>query len=444
MPRDSTPAPTLSVRPSRAAAPKPSRKPAKATATKAKKDPATLPPGVYTILPGLKLRVAATGVRTWYAVYRLPGVSATRRQMAIGEFPRISKASAVLLAADVRRKAKAGVDPVDARRKLAAHSHDAAGLSFAVVAERWYGRFVGSRSPSWRDNNRRWLDRDILPLIGPRPAASIQRSDVIAVMERSERLLGPRHAHDVRGCMAQVLDYAMDIANLETNVAKSPVKSIVKPKATSHPTPTPAQFGQYLAAVSATQPTLSASVWLALNLLPQTALRVSELVTLRVADLRGLDSDDARLTVPAERLKGGRMENASKEPHVIPLSTQARALFAQAVECAGTSAYLFPGLSAREQTMNKSSLNRAIERLRLPFDCTPHSFRSVFSTQCRENALGSGEEIEKALHHALPSAVQRAYDHSTLLAQRRVLMQRWSNFCDTCEARAVAVEKTVS
>lgn len=64
----------------------------------------------------------------------------------------------------------------------------------------------------------------------------------------------------------------------------------------------------------------------------------------------------------------------------------------------------------------------------LGFDFTMHGMRSTFSDWATE----SGENpvfVEKALNHALGNKVQRAYQRSDCLDQRRPLMERWNKYC---------------
>jgi hypothetical protein len=93
----------------------------------------------------------------------------------------------------------------------------------------------------------------------------------------------------------------------------------------------------------------------------------------------------------------------------------------------GPSPYLFPGLGARDQPISKTAINRAIERMALPFPIVPHGFRSTFATITREHDLGSHDAIELALAHHLGGEVERAYNRATLLKRRRELMQKWSD-----------------
>jgi integrase len=155
----------------------------------------------------------------------------------------------------------------------------------------------------------------------------------------------------------------------------------------------------------------------AIRLLPHLALRIAELCRLEAEDV---DLKAAVIRIPAERMKG-------KREHIVPLSKQTMKFVREALQLRGPSRYLLPGLSARDQPISKSAINRAIERMKLPFPIVPHSFRSTFSTITREHDLGSHDAIELALAHRLGGEVERAYNRAILLQRRRELMQKWSD-----------------
>jgi integrase len=244
------------------------------------------------------------------------------------------------------------------------------------------------RSNSWKQNTLRWLDRDILPMLGDRPVAEIEAVEVLVLMEEGERRVSASHANDLRGLVTMILDHAIARGAARHNVATALRRAIPKPPSKPHPHLTEEQLGEFLRAdVEALTP----SVLYAIKRLPHLALRVAELCRLEAADV---DLKLGVIRIPAPRMKG-------RHEHIVPLSRQATKLVREAMQLRGPSAYLFPGLSARDQPISKTAINRAIERMELPFPIVPHSFRSTFATITRERDLGSHDAIELALAHRL-------------------------------------------
>jgi integrase len=374
-------------------------------------DPRTLPPGEYTLAENLRLFVQPAGSRSWRVAYRLHG---KRRQIMIGSLKEFDLDAAKSLAREIQAQVAAGKDPVQQRKAARTKATLAAGTTFRGIAEDWFRRYAALRSTSWKQNCRRWLDREILPMIGDRSVAEIETVEVLALLEASERRVGARHANDVRGLVTMIFDHAIARGAARHNVATALQRAIPKPPAKPHPHLTEKQLSAFLRAdVDALTP----SVLYAIRLLPHLALRIAELCRLEAEDV---DLKAAVIRIPAERMKG-------KREHIVPLSKQTMKFVREALQLRGPSRYLLPGLSARDQPISKSAINRAIERMKLPFPIVPHSFRSTFSTITREHDLGSHDAIELALAHRLGGEVERAYNRAILLQRRRELMQKWSD-----------------
>ena len=376
------------------------------------RDPKTLPPGEYTLAENLRLYVSPAHSRTWRVAYRLHG---RRRQICIGSLEDLDLEAARSAAQAIHADVAAGKDPVQNRKIARTKAALAAGTTFRAIAEEWFRRYAAHRSQSWKQNCRRWLDRDVLPVIGDRSVAEIESVEVLAVLEAAERSVGARHANDVRGLVSMVLDHAIARGAARYNVATALRRAIPKPP----PKPTPHLTEKQLATfLRADVDTLTPSVLFALKLLPHLALRIAELCRMEADDV---DLKAKLIRIPPERMKGGR-------EHIVPLSRQALQLVREALKLRGFSRYLFPGLAARDQPINKTSINRAIERMQLPFPIVPHRFRSTFSTLTREHDLGTHDAIELALAHRLGGEVERSYNRATLLQKRSELMQKWSDF----------------
>ncbi|MET3906084.1 hypothetical protein ABID59_000405 [Bradyrhizobium sp. S3.3.6] len=92
---------------------------------------ATLPPGSAQHylhddkLPGLAMRMRATGGRTWVYLFTKPGVRGTQRK-TLGAWPKYNEKAARKAATIAAGEVFKGVDPNDAKREAATGSREAA------------------------------------------------------------------------------------------------------------------------------------------------------------------------------------------------------------------------------------------------------------------------------------------------------------------------------
>ena len=154
-----------------------------------------------------------------------------------------------------------------------------------------------------------------------------------------------------------------------------------------------------------------------------TATRSCEVRGMRWSEL----SPDGELwIIPAERMKGGR-------EHRVPLSDQSKWVLSFAKEAVAKrlkrrpdydpNGLVFPNPSGKPLSENALSLRCRKDGLA----CVPHGFRSSFRMWAEERSSASHAAIELSLSHVVGSAVERVYQRSHLLDQRRELLQAWGN-----------------
>lgn len=80
--------------------------------------------------------------------------------------------------------------------------------------------------------------------------------------------------------------------------------------------------------------------------------------------------------------------------------------------------------------MNSQTANAALRRMGYKGILVSHGLRAIFSTAANEAGFPS-DVIEAALAHVDTNEVRRAYNRSTYLEQRKVLMSWWGEFVET-------------
>jgi len=72
-------------------------------------------------------------------------------------------------------------------------------------------------------------------------------------------------------------------------------------------------------------------------------------------------------------------------------------------------------------------------------EITGHGFRAMARTILHEELHFKPEVIEHQLAHKVPDALGSAYNRTKFLAERRTMMQQWSDYLDKLKAGAEVV-----
>jgi len=168
------------------------------------------------LLTGLFLIVQPTGKKSWAVRYRIHGKS---KKYTIGAYPIFTLAKARELAAAALRQVAVGADPAEEKKE--AETSTVA----AVVAE-----FIGKhcerkQRPRTIYENKRMLQKIVLPRWGERSIASITRSDVRDMLERIVARGSPMMANRVHEIIRSLFNWCIE----NEIVTASPVANLKKP-----------------------------------------------------------------------------------------------------------------------------------------------------------------------------------------------------------------------
>jgi integrase len=365
-------------------------------------------PGRYADGDGLLLEVSSAKSRSWLLRVQQNG---RRRDIGLGSLKVMSLAEARERARDYRKKIAQGIDPVaerQAAQKVVPTFKEAA---LAVHAEQKAGWRNGKHQEQWLQT----LELYAFPTLGRRLVSDIEGPAIRNVLAPIW-LAKPETARRIRQRICTVLDwsYANGLRSSE-----APARSVAKglprqPKKDRHFAALPyAAVPEFIGQLRGRE-----SVGrLALEALILTATRSGEI---RFAEWAELDLDNGLWSIPAARMKMGRL-------HVIPLSPQAVDVFRRATKYrAPASDLVFPGQKLK-RPMSDMTLLKIVRDLKL--GVTVHGFRSAFRDWVAEQTAFPGEVAEAALAHAIPNKVEAAYRRTDFLEKRRELMSNWASFC---------------
>jgi len=166
---------------------------------------------------GLALFVAPKGAKHWH--FRFTWKDKQPR-ISLGSYPQVSLRQARLLRDEARVQLAQGIDPRAARVARRRNGNDDG--TFAALAERWFT----FKSPRWTDapkgtawQVRLYLDKDILPKLGPLALADIGRPEVLAVLRQIEARDALNIASKVRGWLNDMFRFAVVEGKMAFNPA---------------------------------------------------------------------------------------------------------------------------------------------------------------------------------------------------------------------------------
>ncbi len=384
-------------------------------------------PGLHAVGDGLYLRVKPTGSKFWAFRYMLKGRA---REMGLGTYPAVSldevrhgegKLS------DCQKLLRDGIDPIETRKQKAVQAaiSQARHITLRQCAE----AYIHAHKTSWQNAKHlyQWnqtLESFTYPILGHLPVEEVDVSSVMRVLEPLWQTK-TETAKRLRGRIEVILDWAKarnyrDGDNparwrgLLENLLPRPSKL---KKVEHYPALPYDKIGAFMAALKQ-QEGIGAQA-LAFTIL--TASRTGEAVGARWSEV---DLDNALWTVPANRIKAGRI-------HRVPLSPEAIQILKsmQTFREGGRKddALIFPSRKQGVKLSNMSLLS-VLRRMGRD-DIVTHGFRSSFRDWCAEQTDFPREVAEAALAHINGDKFEASYLRSDLFNKRRQLMEQWGRYC---------------
>lgn len=295
---------------------------------------------------GLELRVTDTGTKSWAVRYTRKS-DGRRRRVTLGTFPATSLEEARIAAQEKLIAAARGMDPashVQERREA---------MTFREVSDEWEKRHGPNKGWKSLKDDRRMLDRHVLPQIGDMIAGEIQKRDVIRLLDVVAA------TPDARKCNSKVKRRMTHRPNRVFALVRSIFRwalgrDLVKADPTAGVS---APIAKEKARERALSRTEIGTVWIALGTAPDKkadagkgefpmtkatalAMKLALVTAQRIGEVSGMaraeyDLGAAIWVVPGERSKNG-------EPNRVPLSSLAIELIREAEMLSGNSEWLFP------------------------------------------------------------------------------------------------------
>lgn len=365
---------------------------------------------------GLHLLVRTNGSKLWQLRYRHEGKEKTA---SLGQYPEVSLSVARGKRDKARELIASGNDPVSVKRSELQAKQSANAHNFEAVAREWWVHWKVTRTESHTGYVIRRLEADVFPAIGTRPIAEILAPELVAMV----KAVAQRGALDIAKRCLQMCNQIFRYAIAHGKAARNPATDI-KPGDIL-----PARVKENYARIDARElPALlrkmegyqgRPATRLALKLMALTFVRTTELIEARWCEF---DLQAARWDIPAERMK-------MRQPHTVPLSTQAIQVLQVLQEVTGGRALLFPGERDHDKPISNNTLLKALEIMGYKHRMTGHGFRGIASTVLHEQGYEHAY-IELQLAHTQRDSVSAAYNHALYLKQRAAMMQAWGDYLE--------------
>lgn len=378
---------------------------------------------------GLYLELSKAGGKLWRWKYRFEG---KEKRLSFGRWPDVSLKEAREKRDEARKKVREGMDPGAATRKKAPACPDA--RTFESVAREW----VADRLPLWSQRHAETVvDRlvaNVYPEIGNVPVAALTAGDVLRLVKKIETRGAKEVARRVLGICSLIFRYAVALQLVPSDPCRD-LSGALAPRVKSHfaALTTGEEAGELMRRIDEYQGTAVVRAALLFS-----ALTFCRPGPIRHAEWEEIDFSGRQWIIPAAKMKLTREMKLRKEPHLVPLATQAVDLLAKLHHFTGRGRYIFPNPRDKDQPMSENAVNVAIRRMGYSREqMTAHGFRSMASTLLNEAGYRL-DVIEAQLAHTSADKIRAIYNRAQYMEERRQLMQAWADMLD--ELRAAKTE----
>jgi integrase len=370
----------------------------------------------YTDGDGMYLLVTPIG-KYWRLDYRYLG---KRKTLALGVYPSTTLAKARVKRGLAKAQIADGIDPSLVRREDKLRRSEIANQTFGRVALAWLSKTENERAATTQEKIAGWIQKDLLPYLGPLPISTLKPRDILVTVQRIEARGAIESAHRVRQICGQVLRFAVASGLVERDVSADLKGALATPQKTNYAAITdPKRVGELMRAIYGYQGHPYAAA----------ALKLSALLFVRPGELRAaeweeIDFEKAEWRIPASKMK-------MKTEHIVPLSKQALQILQKLEPMTGHAKYVLPSIRTDDRCMSENTVNAALRSMGYTKqEMTAHGFRAMARTILDEVLEERVDLIEHQLAHAVIDPNGRAYNRTAHLPARKQMMQRWADYLE--------------
>lgn len=391
---------------------------------------------------GMYLLVTPSGGKLWRWKYRRP-VTKKENHLALGSFPEVTLKRAREKREVARALLAEGIDPGEQRKAQAAATLERMENTFAAVADELLRQRAAKIVAGTAARERRLLEKDLAPYIGSRPIAEVTAPELLAVLRKIEARGTVETAHRAKQLAGQVFKYASATGRVPTNYnpAADLGGALAQPEGRNFATVYDPKNGRD--DLGKVADLLCALHGYKGGPVVQAALKLAPLVFVRPGELRKARWADIDLDAKEWRY----IASKTKQPHIVPLASQAVAILSNLQPLTGRGEYVFPSGRGRGRPMSENAVNAALRYMGFDGETmTGHGFRALARTVLDEVLNFRPDYIEHQLAHAVKDANGTAYNRTAHLPERRKMMQSWADYLDSLRdgADVIAIKRKAS
>ncbi|NOD97180.1 integrase arm-type DNA-binding domain-containing protein [Ruegeria sp. HKCCD6228] len=360
---------------------------------------------------GLTLIVQPGGSKTWVWRYRH---ESKQREMTLGSYPAVSLADA-RQRVETQRNLLEGENVTPDVAEMRAAVQARSGLTdttFAGVARAWLVRECPHWAKKTYDRARNRIELDAIPLIGEIEVKDITALDIKAVAYRIADRGSHETARRVIRIIRQVLLFAEGVGLISAIPGAGVIKDF-KPKPKEHHPAIvePERLALFLQALEAwPHPTLGKPL---VQIVAHTGQRVGEVRRMKWSDIN-----------MGERVWNNEVTKTGITI-AIPLTDPVIDILNALYKLNGHREYVF---ASESDFVSEPAAMNMIRNIGFDGETNGHGLRATFRTLVVEKLAFPKEHAEAQLSHASKEQHGRAYDRTIFLAQRRVMMEAYSQF----------------
>ena len=354
---------------------------------------------------GLYLRVDTFGRKYWILRY---WEQKKEHQISLGPYPDLSLKDARIKRDEIQTARAKGQSP--SRKTVQAPQ------TFSQTANEWLTVRMKDKAENYLRTIRFRLNKYILPALGDWPLKEITSGNILQVCRHIESTGHDETAKRVKTVIGQIFRYAIAAGYTDTDPTAA-LLGALRPRNNKH-------------YATLTNPDEIAILMRAMKAYPYTVMRCAMLFSVytfaRPGEVRAAEwseiHDDV-WDIPAGKMK-------MKRRHIVPLSSQVKAVLDELRPITGNGRWLFPTPRNNGHCMSENGVRVALRTIGFTKEqITPHGFRAMFSTIANEHGINR-DVIERQLAHVEENSVRGAYNHAEYMQERIKLMQWWADYLD--------------
>jgi len=342
------------------------------------------------------LEVFPNETKSWRMKYRVGG---KEKRVVFSVYPAVTLAEARSKRDEAKRTLAAGGDPGQEKQAEKIAKAVAVQNSLEAIALEWHEHKQVNGSQGYADDILEYLSKDIFPFIGKRAINEIKPIEMLTVLRKMEQRGVLDKLKKTRQACQQIFTRAVITGRADNNPVTDLAGALKAPKQKHFLHLDLEQIPSFLNALNSYSGSLVTRN--ATRLLMITGLRTIEL---RTKEWTEIDFDKGIWQIPAERMK-------MRRPHIVPLSSQVKALLDEIHQLTGRGKYVFPGRNDAGKPMSEASINQVIKRIGYDGQATGHGLRHTLSTLLREQGYNTAW-IETQLAHVDKNSIRGTYNHA--------------------------------